>query len=474
METITSKKPHAIVLTSPGMGHLTPFVELVNNLVSNNGFEVTFFVVISETSKLQSQTLSATSNNKFLHVHVLQPDVSPQLELYERLFATMRIAISDVRSVICNMKVTPDLLIADLFGLGCWDLADEFGMSKYVFMTASASFLALSVYIPFYDEYVVGNEEDRGSEYISIPGCEPVTKNDKLLPLIKYNPLYSMLVDISIRISMSDAIIVNSWPDLEPKTIKSLNDPNLLGRYQNGKVYAVGPLVKQVAPSENETLKWMDKQPDESVIYVSFGSGGSLTYDQTQEIAWGLELSKQRFIWVLRPPSDKDASNFFFSIDIGDGATALDYLPHGFLSRTKDVGFVVPMWASQSEILGHKAIGGFITHCGWNSVIESIINGVPMVAWPLYAEQGFNARMLTEELKIAVKVEASLVREDDLIDKEEIEKAIRKIMTDKGCHEIRERVMKLKNGAVEARVAGKGSSYKSFWEFSMLCTMKMK
>ncbi|CAM8882398.1 unnamed protein product [Rhodiola kirilowii] len=476
MELIT-QKPHAVVVASPGMGHLTPFLELVKRLVSHHGFQVTLFAVIADSSTVQSQILSST-NRDFLHVRVIHLDVSSEVpqdaDVSHRVVATMQKAMPGVKSAISNMKVCPNLLIADLFGTDYWAVADEFGMLKFAFMTTSASFLALAVFLPVFEDV-----ED--SDYIPVPGCDPVWKFDKRLTLTKDSPAYLGLVCAAKRISMSDGIIVNSWRDLEPKAIESLSDPNLLGRLITGRVYPVGPLVKQpsidhepaLASRENHVFKWLQNQPDQSVLYISFGSGGSLTFDQIQELAFGLELSQQRFIWVLRPPSDIDASKFFFSVDVNE-FNGSNYLPTGFLSSTKEVGLIVPMWAPQAEILRHNAIGGFLTHCGWNSIIESVVNGVPMVAWPLYAEQGLNATMLTEDLKIAVKPEA-LTGEEDLVRREEIEKAIKKIMADKGSYVIRERVMKLKNDAAKAGASGKGSTNESLSEFTkFVCTMKMK
>ncbi|CAM8947903.1 unnamed protein product [Rhodiola kirilowii] len=393
MESIT-KKPNAVVLVSPGMGHLTPILELVKRLVTHHDFEVTLFAVIADSSSIQSQILSSTStipNNKFLHTLVIQLDISAHVprdtDLVVRILVTMDKAMPLVRSAIASMKVCPDLFIADLFGTDYWPMADEFNMSKYVFITTSAWFLALTVYLPVFEMEISG-EELRGLDCIQIPGCTRVQKRDHIESFDRAGPGYLWFIGVAKKIINSDGIIVNSWHDLEPKAIGSLNHKHLLGQAINGQVYPVGPLVKQpsfrdkLSLAPPEMFKWMNKQPDQSVIYISFGSGGSLTYNQIQELASGLKFSQQRFIWVLRPPLNQNASEFFLSIDINHDhhSGVFDYLPAGFLDRTNDVGLVVPMWAPQAGILGHKSIGGFVTHCGWNSVIESVVNGVPMLA----------------------------------------------------------------------------------------------
>ena len=118
-----------------------------------------------------------------------------------------------------------------------------------------------------------------------------------------------------------------------------------------------------------QVLDWLDMQPTESVLYVSLGSGGTISAQQTIELAWGLELSQHRFIWVIRPPADNDASGAFFNIT-EDGSNGIErFLPSKFLERTHKVGLVVPNWAPQAQILAHPSVGGFLTHCGWNSTL---------------------------------------------------------------------------------------------------------
>jgi UDP-glucoronosyl and UDP-glucosyl transferase len=104
-------------------------------------------------------------------------------------------------------------------------------------------------------------------------------------------------------------------------------------------------------------------------LYVSFGSGAALTKKQMAELAFGLEMSKQRFLWMVRNPPGEENDPFAF-------------LPAGFDKRTNDVGMLVPSWAPQISILNHPSTGGFMTHCGWNSTVESVVNGIPMIAWP--------------------------------------------------------------------------------------------
>ncbi|URE37272.1 Hydroquinone [Musa troglodytarum] len=121
------------------------------------------------------------------------------------------------------------------------------------------------------------------------------------------------------------------------------------------------------------SLLWLDEQPPGSVLFVSFGSGETLSMEQIQEQAWGLEASGRRFLWVVRCPSDRVGSGAFFHLQGPDDP--LRFLPEGFLERTRGAGLVVPLWAPQVEVLAHAATGGFLTHCGWNSLLESFVHG---------------------------------------------------------------------------------------------------
>ncbi|KAM1174623.1 hypothetical protein ACFX15_026639 [Malus domestica] len=280
---------------------------------------------------------------------------------------------------------------------------------------------------------------------------------------------YLEYVRIGTNFSKSDGILMNRWEDLEHKTIDALRDEGLLGRVAKVPVYPIGPLTRQVqsAGSTSTSIRdeglfnWLDKQPCEFVIFVSLGSGGTVSLEQMTEMAWGLELSQQRFIWVVRPPARSADADFFTSGNQDDDPST--YLPKGFLTRTHDVGLVVPLWVSQVDILSHPSIGGFWSHCGWNSSLESITNGVPMMVWPLYGEQRMNATLLTEELGVAVR--SKVLPSKKVVGREEIKEMVRKIMVDKDGQAIRGRVNGLKLSAAKAWSVG-GSSYNALSQIS--------
>ncbi|KAJ9679128.1 hypothetical protein PVL29_021148 [Vitis rotundifolia] len=405
-----SSKPHAVLLASPGLGHLIPVLELAKRLVTHHGFHVTVFAITASASPAESQPLRSAASSKLLHVVELpSADISSLVDadaaVVTRIVVMMRETIPRFRAAISAMKVPPSLMIVDLFGFEALEIP-EFDMPKYTYVPSTAWFLALTLYVPTLDVEVKGEYVDR-AEPLQLPGCKPVRPEDVVDPMLeRRNQQYLEYMRMGVGITKADGILSNTWEDLEPTTLKALRDHKAMAQFAKVPIYPVGPLTRPVGKEEarGELLDWLDLQPADSVIYVSFGSGGTHSSEQLAELAWGLELSQQRFIWVVRPPIENDPSGSFFTTGKG-GEHPSDYLPEGFLTRTKNVGVVVPLWAPQVEILSHPSVGGFLSHCGWGSTLESILSGVPMVAWPLYSEQRLNATMLTEELGIAVRPE---------------------------------------------------------------------
>ncbi|XP_059308879.1 zeatin O-xylosyltransferase-like [Lycium ferocissimum] len=210
-----------------------------------------------------------------------------------------------------------------------------------------------------------------------------------------------------------------------------------VGGTQNKKQWAIGPILptklNHVSNRNDICLDWLNKQPPRSVLYVSFGTTTSFSYREIKELAMGLEQSKQRFIWVLR---DADRGDIF------TGEARKVELPDGFEERVKGVGLVVRDWAPQPEILSHSSTGGFMSHCGWNSCIESITMGVPMAAWPMHSDQPKNGFLVTEMLKIGLIVR-EWEKRDLLVSASTIENVVRKLMATEEGDVIRKRAKEL-------------------------------
>ncbi|KAJ6426150.1 hypothetical protein OIU84_026685 [Salix udensis] len=196
-------------------------------------------------------------------------------------------------------------------------------------------------------------------------------------------------------------------------------------------------------------VEWLDDQPPSSVMFLCFGSNGSFREKQ--------RIVGHRFLWSLRkpPPAGKWEPP-------SDYADFQEILPKEFLNRTAKIGKVIG-WAPQVDILAHKAIGMFASHCGWNSILESIRFGVPIVAWPLYAEQQFNAFQMVIELGLAVEIKMDYRKNfhgdnEIIVSADDIMKAIKHVM--EGGEEIRKKVKEL-SGISEKSVMADGRSYSS-------------
>ncbi|KAL9175307.1 hypothetical protein ABFS82_02G106200 [Erythranthe guttata] len=307
--------------------------------------------------------------------------------------------------------------------------------------------LSLFFHLPELDRTVLSEYRDV-HEKLQIPGCAPIHGRDLIQPVQdRTSDAYQWVLRHAKRYRMAEGIVVNTFQELEPGPVRALLVK------ENGKpdVYAIGPLIKmgssnpEINESDAISVKFLDRQPNGSVLYVSFGSGGDLSHDQIVEIAHGLEKSGQRFLWVLRCPNANPNASYF---DIQSSGDPLAYLPQGFLERTQDRGLVVPLWAPQAQILTHKSICAFLTHCGWNSVLESVSSGVPMIAWPLYAEQGMNAVMLHEDVRVALRPR---VGENGLIVRDEVARVVKGLMEGEAEEkEIRGRIRDLKDAAANS------------------------
>lgn len=165
-----------------------------------------------------------------------------------------------------------------------------------------------------------------------------------------------------------------------------------------------------------------------------------------------LNRSNQRFLWVVKNPPN--SSNTEVELE--------SVLPEGFLERSKEKGMVVKSWAPQAAILRHESVGGFVTHCGWNSVVEGVSNGVPMIAWPLYAEQLLNSVVLVQEMKVAIPITNRLGDEELTVSAEEVEKKMRELMGVEG-NGLRETCLKIREMGMAAwNRDGAASSFTAF------------
>ncbi|XP_047333766.1 hydroquinone glucosyltransferase-like [Impatiens glandulifera] len=455
--------PHLAMAPSVGMGHLIPQVEIAKRLVQLHGFSITFLVP-GDGPPTTSQKLFLDSLPQNMD-YILLPSVSladlpPETRVESRICLINSRSIPHLKQSLIELKARKPVVafITDLFGTEGFHIAEELNLPAYLFFPSTAMVLSLFLYLPQLDSEVSCEFRDM-DEPVRIPGCVPIHGSLLLDPFQdRKDDVYKHFLDQVKRFRMAKGILVNSFDELESGALKALQEPEP-GNYKP-PVYPVGPLI-QIGSSgssaeEDKTgcLDFLNAQPDSSVLFVSFGSGGTLSYDQFIELALGLELSGQRFIWVIRSPSDTSDAAY---LNGGKSDNPLAFLPDGYLDRVKERGFLVPSWAPQAEILEHGSTGGFLTHCGWNSILESVANGVALIAWPLYAEQKMNAVTVTNVLKVALRPKANEV---GVVEKEEIGRVVKSLIEGEEGKECRDRMMELKAATMKT-LRSDGSSAKA-------------
>jgi UDP-glucosyl transferase 73C len=256
----------------------------------------------------------------------------------------------------------------------------------------------------------------------------------------------------------ADGVVTNSFYELEPLYHEAYQKK--IGK----KVWSLGPMFlcntalsamavrgDKASVDPSHCLQWLESMNPGSVIYVSFGSMARTAVSQLREIALGLEASRKPFLWVIK--SDDAASDIE------------KLLTEGFEDRIRDRGLIIRGWVQQAMILSHPSLGGFVTHCGWNSTIEGISNGLPMITWPHCAEQFLNEKLIVDILKIGVSVGVHNItsrtmeaHEVSIVKRDHIERAVLKLMgEDTEAKERRMRARELKQQARQA-IDG-GSSY---------------
>ncbi|KAM7263120.1 hypothetical protein ACFE04_000803 [Oxalis oulophora] len=331
----------------------------------------------------------------------------------------MSLSIPNLRVAVKSMNVKPTVMIVDLFGTEAFAVAKEFNMLKYLFSVTGAWSLAVILHMSYIDLKAKDDHVIR-HEPLRVPGIDHPVHFEDTMTFLKLDPTSGFLLVQAMARGMltADGILVNSFEALESSSMKALRDNKMFDRSSTDhllSVLSIGPLVKETRPiniqEKNHALfSWLDMQPSKSVVYVSFGSGGTLSARQMEELAWGLELSGQKFIWVVRSPSDRSYSTFLtIGIQEDDSAMAI-YLPTGFMSR-----------------------------------IENI-----------------------DHVKVALRLRPSSSNGEVMMTKEEISKVVRRMMVDEEGKIIRTKLENLKKNAINALKNG-GSSNISLSKFAHDC-----
>ncbi|KAJ4826695.1 hypothetical protein Tsubulata_030024, partial [Turnera subulata] len=457
-------KKQLVFIPTPIIGHLVSVIEFAKTLLRRDDrFSITMLLMsppfAHNVHKFVEILASTHPEIEFIGLPQVTPpapeDITACPEHYGSIFIAdhkPHVKHAIITHVLSKSSVPVAGLVLDMFCTSFVDVGKELNIPSYVFFPSGAAFLGFMFYLPDRNDKVSTKFTATDSPY-NVPGYVNPVPYSVLPSVLFHDGGYVSFPDHARRFKDTKGIIVNSFAELESNALSCL-----ASRDGIPPVYTVGPIIDHQGKNlmadgsqHDEIMKWLDDQPEGSVVFLCFGSQGSLSEPQLREIALGLEMSGQRFLWSIRAPPSKGQLN------PGEFQDYKDILPDGFLERTKDVGLVCG-WAPQVEVLAHKAVGAFVSHCGWNSILESLWHGVPIIAWPLYGEQQINAFLLVRELGLAVELKMDYRKETgDLVEAGEIGKAVRCMMEDGGNH-ARNKVKAISDLARKALLEG-GSSF---------------
>ncbi|KAL6851903.1 hypothetical protein ACP4OV_020088 [Aristida adscensionis] len=463
--------PHALVIPYPAQGHVIPLLELAHALV-DRGFAVTFanseFNHARVVAAMSSEKGGAAGLLDRIRLVAVPDGMAPGEDRTNllRLTVLMREHMAPrveelIRRSHAGGEAAGDAgeegggpitcMVAD-YNVGAWalDVARRAGIQSAAIWPASAAVLATLLSIPKLIQDGIIDAQDGSAlrhDTFQLSPEMPVMHTAHLA----WNCIgdhggqetfFRYLVDGVRAVDKCDAVLCNSFHGAEaaafarfPKVVPV--GPLLTGE-RRGK--AVGHFWR---PEGGACMSWLDAQPARSVVYVAFGSFTMFDRRQFQELALGLELTGRPFLWVVRP-------------DIVHGDVH-DY-PDGFLDRVGGGRGMVVAWSPQQQVLAHPAVACFVSHCGWNSTLEGLRNGVPFLAWPYFADQFVNQTYICDVWKVGLPAEAD---EAGVITKEHIAGRVAELMSDAG---MRERAESLRKVAHESIKEG-GTSHDNFDKF---------
>ncbi|KAK4271286.1 hypothetical protein QN277_019997 [Acacia crassicarpa] len=474
MGTISEQKPHAVMVPYPAQGHVNPMMKLAKLLYSK-GFHITFvnsefnhkrllrsrgphaldglpdFRYETIPDGLPPSDADATQHVPSLCYSTNATCLDPFLKLLGRLQTSASAGhVPPVTCVVSDGTMTFSLKAADVLGIPgvlLWT-ASACGFVGY----AQYRYLVDQGLVPLKDESCVTNGFLE-TKVDWIPGIDNLRLRDIPSFIRTTDPDDIMLnffigqVEAAHKATM---IIINTFEGFDQSSLQYLSS------IYSPPIFTVGPfslLLQQIPHNhslmssigsnlwkeDTHCLQWLDSQEPSSVFYVNYGSITTMTSDELAEFAWGLAASKCRFLWVVRP-------------DLVEGGSVI--FSKEFKEETKGRGLIVS-WCSQEQVLNHPAVGGFLTHCGWNSTIESVRAGKPVVCWPFFAEQQTNCRYACVEWGIGMEV-------GPVVEREEVRRVVVEVMegsSEKG-KEMKEKALEWKRKAEAATRPG-GSSYQN-------------
>ncbi|GLT57870.1 hypothetical protein SLA2020_308100 [Shorea laevis] len=471
---MASNQPHFVFIPFMAQGHLIPLMDIAKLFAEHNALVT---IIATPSSLARSGPTINRAIESGLPIHVLQvrfpsteaglpegcdsADTIPSPTLLKNFYTAIAMMQQPVEKLFSELKPHPNCIIYDRNFTWIVDIASKFQIPRISFDGKNCFTLLCSHALNISKVHENVSETDS----FVVPGLPDRIEFTKGQLPSNFNPgNNSSMNEVVQKILAAEGggygVLLNTFEELEAEYVKTYR------KVQDRKIWCVGPASlcnkensdkaergNNSSIDKNQCLKWLDSQAPNSVIYACFGSLNKLTASQLIELGSALEATNRPFIWVLRGADGKDELEKWF-------------LEDGFEERTKGRGLLIRGWAPQVLILSHPAVGGFLTHCGWNSTLEGICAGLPMITWPLASEQFFNEKLVVEALKIGVGVgaKAGLQFWDEgdsglLVKKEEIKKAVDMVM-DEGeeGQERRKKSRQLADVAKKALEKG-GSSY---------------
>ncbi|RZC94307.1 hypothetical protein C5167_029871 [Papaver somniferum] len=483
----TSSKENVILFPFMAQGHLIPYLALALKIQSKFDYTVTIVNTPLNIQKLQKSLPPNTPNINLVSLPYCSSDhnLPPNSENTDVLPYTIMVNLLDSLpslkphfhkyiSDLVKLNTPPLCIIADWFFGWTVEVAKEFDIFHSVFNTGGAYGMAI-YYSIWLNQPQLQNESEEEFLLPDFPQDLRIHRSQLANNVLQATGTDSWSLFYKRELSQtlsSDGFLFNTVEEFDQVGLTYFRS-----RLGQDSVWAVGPVsdystsLKSRASngtSSDLSIQWIDNQEDKSVLYISFGSQNTISSTQMMELAIGLEKSGKSFIWVVRPPLGHDINGEFRS----------DWLPDGFEERmkAKNRGLLMRKWAPQLEILSHKATSVFLSHCGWNSILESFSFGVPIIGWPISADQYNNSMLLEQEIGVCVELargnrneirNEDVVRVIDLVMSNQSKKGAE--MRTKACQ-----VKKIIESAIIDEEGFKGSSVKGLEEFFAMALLRKK
>ncbi|KAL5725723.1 hypothetical protein ACHQM5_008839 [Ranunculus cassubicifolius] len=452
MAEVPHSDTHILIFPFPAQGHILPLLDLTHQL-SLHSFTITILITPKNLTILQPLLTQNPSIQTLILPFPSHPSIPEGAENVKdignhgnSMIISALTQLSDpITHWFDSHPSPPTVMISDFFLGWTEGLATQLGIHRVAFYGCGAFLVSVLNHL-----WLNHPKSQESFEFNDFPNS-PVFPWAHLPSVFRrYNELdpdYKPVKDGMIANISSWGSVFNSFDDVEGPYLEHFKVA-----VGHKRVWAVGPVsllndssgpgVKERGGSTSDTavdiFSWLDNCDDGSVVYVCFGSQVLLTYPQMEALAKGLEESGICFILVVKSQT---------------------YIPEGFEDRVAGRGFVIKGWAPQLSILSHRAVGGFLTHCGWNSVLEGIVAGVMLFCWPMEADQFVNAKLLVEDLGVAVRVCEGAA---SVPDSSQLARFLAGSMNEKGIEKIR--AMELHEKVLNTVEAG-GSSRKDLDEF---------